>query len=506
MRLWRVLGVLTLIGAEALLYGYTYPFFSLALEKQGLATWLIGLNASLAGAGILIVGPVLPRLIDRFGIRKLVAGQFAIALLSFVAILVANHIIVWFAARFVMGACFAALWTTTEIWLNGVVDDRQRGRIIGASGTLYATCQFLGPVILGGVGVTGSLPLVVAIIPLAIGVAVALMIPPALGEAEEEENLGDTRSLKLALTLAGALVAAAFLGGIGETAMQALLPLYGLAHGVSDAQAAGLVAVFSLGEAVLVALLGWMADRYGRKFTLLTCSILATLTCAALPFAVATPFALFPVLFLAGGAISGIYTLGVILMGQDFRGQTLAYVSTGFAMAYAAGSIAGSTPVGYLIDLFGPEALPVSIAAGFLALTVFLAWPQRRAAVDTLKEGAEGSKMIAEFDGLPDIKFDLSFLFEPAPSALIPADTVEAASELPEPAVAMEYDGPLPDIQFDLSFLRPSEQPSPQPVSRELVTAAAPSRERTLEEWFRQRTLEVARYAEERDALAHAAA
>ena len=508
MRLWRVLGVLTLIGAEALLYGYTYPFFSLALEKQGLATWLIGLNASLAGAGILIVGPVLPRLIDRFGIRKLVAGQFAIALLSFVAILVANHIIVWFAARFVMGACFAALWTTTEIWLNGVVDDRQRGRIIGASGTLYATCQFLGPVILGGVGVTGSLPLVVAIIPLAIGVAVALMIPPALGEAEEEENLGDTRSLKLALTLAGALVAAAFLGGIGETAMQALLPLYGLAHGVSDAQAAGLVAVFSLGEAVLVALLGWMADRYGRKFTLLTCSILATLTCAALPFAVATPFALFPVLFLAGGAISGIYTLGVILMGQDFRGQTLAYVSTGFAMAYAAGSIAGSTPVGYLIDLFGPEALPVSIATGFLALTVFLAWPQRRAAVDTLKEGAEGSKMIAEFDGLPDIKFDLSFLFEPAPSALIPADTVEAASELPEPAVAMEYDGPLPDIQFDLSFLQPSEQPSPQPVSRELVTAAAeaPSRERTLEEWFRQRTLEVARYAEERDALAHAAA
>ncbi len=498
MRLWRVLGVLTLIGAEALLYGYTYPFFSLALEKQGLATWLIGLNASLAGAGILIVGPVLPRLIDRFGIRKLVAAQFAIALLSFVAILVANHVIVWFAARFVMGACFAALWTTTEIWLNGVVDEKQRGRIIGASGTLYAGCQFLGPLILGGVGVTGSLPLVVAIIPLAIGVAVALLIPPARGEAEEEENLGDTKSLKLALTLAGALVAAAFLGGIGETAMQALLPLYGLAHGINDAQAAGLVAVFSLGEAVLVAVLGLMADRYGRKLTLLTCSILATLTCAALPFAVATPFALFPVLFFAGGAISGIYTLGVILMGQDFRGQKLAYVSTGFAMAYAAGSIAGSTPVGYLIDVFGPEALPASIAVGFMALTIFLAWPQRRAVDGTENKDAEGSTMVAELESLPDIKFDLSFLFEAPPAALVAAEP--AADALPEPAVAMEYDGPLPDIQFDLSFLQPPAPPVAEPV------AAAPSRERTLEEWFRQRTLEVARYAEERDALAHAAA
>ena len=49
MRSWRVAGVLILIGAEALLYGFSYPFFSLALEKRELANWLIGLNASLAG-------------------------------------------------------------------------------------------------------------------------------------------------------------------------------------------------------------------------------------------------------------------------------------------------------------------------------------------------------------------------------------------------------------------------------------------------------------------------
>jgi MFS family permease len=371
MKTWRVVGVLILIGAEALLYGYSYPFFSLALEKMGLANWLIGLNASIAGAGILIVGPVLPRLIAMLGLRKLVAGLFAGSLLSFAAILLADHVAVWFAARFVMGACFAALWTTTEIWLNGVVDDRHRGRIIGASGTLYAACQFIGPLVLGGVGVTGSLPLIVAMVPLGVGIAVALSIKPMAGDAEDEEAF-DTHSLKLSLTLAGSLVAAAFLGGIGETAMQSLLPLYGLAHGLNDAQAAGLVAVFSLGEAVLVAVLGWMADRHGRRFTLLTTAIVAAVSSALIPLAVGNIFLLDPVLFLAGGAISGIYTLGVVLIGQDFRGAKLAVVSTGFAMAYSAGSIVGSTPVGYLIDLFGPEALPLSIAAGFVGLTVFL--------------------------------------------------------------------------------------------------------------------------------------
>jgi MFS family permease len=179
MRAWRILGVLILIGAEALLYGYSYPFFSLALERYGLATWLIGLNASLAGAGILIVGPALPQLIERLGLKVLVASLFGLSLASFAAMLVTDNLVVWFLSRFVMGACFAALWTTTEIWLNGVVDEKSRGRIIGASGTLYAACQFVGPMMLGAVGVDGRLPILVAMAPLALGVVVALLIRPA---------------------------------------------------------------------------------------------------------------------------------------------------------------------------------------------------------------------------------------------------------------------------------------------------------------------------------------
>jgi MFS family permease len=480
MKTWRVVGVLILIGAEALLYGYSYPFFSLALEKMGLANWLIGLNASIAGAGILIVGPILPRLIATIGLRKLVAGLFAGSLLSFAAILLADHVAVWFAARFVMGACFAALWTTTEIWLNGVVDDRHRGRIIGASGTLYAACQFLGPLVLGGVGVTGSLPLIVAMVPLAVGVAVALSIKPMVGDAEEEEAF-DTHSLRLSLTLAGSLVAAAFLGGIGETAMQSLLPLYGLAHGLNDAQAAGLVAVFSLGEAVLVAVLGWMADRHGRRFTLLTTAIVAALSSALIPLVVGNVFLLDPVLFLAGGAISGIYTLGVVLIGQDFRGAKLAVVSTGFAMAYSAGSIVGSTPVGYLIDLLGPEALPLSIAAGFVGLTLFLLFFRPR----------------SEAAGAPDPE----------------GDTIvgtEVDMEAAETAVAADPDA-LPKW-----LTRPRDGAEQAPAASEIDEVKPVDVEKTkvgdlemrndrkwqeghLEEWFRKRAAELARGRTQRE-------
>jgi MFS family permease len=381
-RTWRVAGVLLLIGIEALLFGYSYPFFSLALESKGIATWLIGLNASIAGAGILIFGPFVPWLIDRLGLRLLVAAQFALSLLSFAAIFAFDDIVVWFVARFVMGTCFAALWTTTEIWLNGVVDDKNRGRIVAASGTLYAACQFLGPLLLSGTGSTGSLPLVVAMVPLAIGVAVALSIRSAVGEVEDEdeEESGNVHTLRMSLTLAGSLIAAAFLTGIGETAMQSLLPLYGLAYGLTEASASRLVAVFSLGEAVLIVALGWFADRHGRRVTLIGCAVLAVVSTLAFPLVMNQAFLLEPVVFLAGGTVSGLYTLGIVLIGQDFRGQRLAVVSTGFAMAYSAGSVIGSTLIGVLIDLFGSEALPISVAAGFLALLVFLLRPGRKKA------------------------------------------------------------------------------------------------------------------------------
>jgi MFS family permease len=372
----RVAAILCLIGAEALLYGFTYPFFTLALDARSVPTWLIGVNASLAGAGILFVGPLLPAAIDRIGLRLLVAGQFAVSLACFAVLLFTDELLVWFVSRFIMGTCFASLWTTTEIWLNGVAPAKHRGRIIGASGTLYATCQFLGPLILGATGASGSLPIVVAILPLTVGILVALSVRSVAGEIDDDDPDGNITGLVSAMPIAGPLIAAAFLTGIGETAMQSLLPLYGLAKGYDVAGASTMVAVFSLGEAVLVAVLGYMADRWGRHVTMMLTIGVAALSTMAIPVAATSTATLLPVLFVSGGTVAGLYTLGVVLIGQDFSGQRLAIVSTGFAMSYSAGSVIGATPVAALMGAFGDEALPLGVGMLFLLLLVAV-WRRR---------------------------------------------------------------------------------------------------------------------------------
>jgi len=122
MNLWRMAGVVCLIGAEALIYGYSDPFLTQAFGKRELADWLIGLNASLAGAGIILFSPFLPRLIAEFDFRRLVASLVTISFLSFVTILLVDFIVVWSIACFIMGAGLASLWTTSEVWLNGIAD------------------------------------------------------------------------------------------------------------------------------------------------------------------------------------------------------------------------------------------------------------------------------------------------------------------------------------------------------------------------------------------------
>lgn len=368
-----ICSIMLMIGCEALLYGYSYPFFSLAMEERGYSAVVIGLNASVGNVGIFIVGPFLPRLIRGAGVSTVVFAMFSVSALCFMALIASDSIVTWFASRLVMGACFAALWTCTEYWLNGVAPESGRGRLIGFSSVVYGFFQFVGPILVGVVGVSGSIPLLVAAGPLVLGAFLALVTAAPRSTHEEDlESEGIPQGWRAMLGAAGGLMALAFAAGVGETAMQSMLPLYGLSQHLSPGEAANLVAVFSLGEAILVFLLGWLSDSFGRGRTIKFTTALAVLVLLALPAVQAGSAAGWVLLFIAGGTVSGLYALAVVFAGQELSGHNLAVAGTMLAMTYSVGSIIGTVPMGLMFDQFGPNALPLGIAAMFSALFAIL--------------------------------------------------------------------------------------------------------------------------------------
>jgi hypothetical protein len=211
-----------------------------------------------------------------------------------------------------------------------------------------------------------------------------------------------------------------------------------------------------------------MADRYGRHLTMRICVVVAAVTSALLPFSVGSAILLWPVLFFAGGTVAGIYTLGIVLIGQDFRSQKLAVISTGFAMSYSAGCIVGSAPIGYLIDVFGPEALPVSIAIGFFALTIYL-----------FTSGYERDRpeVVADVRAIPQLAYFEDGLIDEEVAAPVHLSEAQLASKW-APVYGSGNVEPRP-----VAVLPP---PEPKPVDDRY------RHEHNLEAWFRHRAIEIA--------------
>ena len=81
-------------------------------------------------------------------------------------------------------------------------------------------------------------------------------------------------------------------------------------------------------------------------------------------------------MFTFGGVEGMIYTLGVVLIGERFKGGQLAAATTAFSACWGAGTMLGPLLVGVGMDWFGNDSMVliiVAIFAVYLPLPV-VAW------------------------------------------------------------------------------------------------------------------------------------
>ena len=72
---------------------------------------------------------------------------------------------------------------------------------------------------------------------------------------------------------------------------------------------------------------------------------------------------IWPLIFVWGGICSGLYTLGLILIGHQFGSKDLAAASTMIAMAYTLGMIMGPAISGAAMDVWNPHGMLISLGS-----------------------------------------------------------------------------------------------------------------------------------------------
>jgi MFS family permease len=356
-----------------LVYGLTLPLLSLVLDAQGISKTIIGLSiVAQACAGVLIA-PFASQLIVRVGAARIMQFATLLAAATLVILGAWQDVYAWFFLRFLLGAAAAILWSASEAVINELADDNWRGRIIGVYGSAGAAGFALGPLVLLATGTAGILPFVVTA-----GLVMLASVPLfwLQNEADEGTDSGHPRLLRvfrlvpyiMLLNLTYAAAIEAFI---------AFFPLFGIHIGLGEARSLSLLTTFALGGVFWQIPLGWLADHVRRHRLLLFCIVFTMVGFAVMPELITRPLVGPAFAFSLGGIEGMIYALGVILLGQRFRGPELAAASVLFTGMWGAGTMIGPVVVGAGMDLFG-DASMAWIIAGFYLCYLPVFWLARR--------------------------------------------------------------------------------------------------------------------------------
>ncbi len=368
----RRLGLIVAIASATpagLSIGLTWPLLTLILERDGVEATMIGLNSAMSSFAVVVSAPMMPWLIGRIGTLRAMWLGIAVAVAAILLLPVFPSLEAWFALRFILGLGAAVHWVVSEAWINAVATERRRGRVMGVYVTFYAGGLAGGPLILGLTGIDGFEPFVIGAAILALG---ALPLLFARGVAPPRPRRGPVRPAAL-FAAAPTVMAVALAAGFSDSASFAFLPVYSLRSGFTQETAVVMLSVFVAGNLALQLPIGWLADRIDRRLMLIFCAGVGVAGPLALPFAFGDAWLTWPLLFVWGGTVVGLYTVGLTLLGQRFGPTEIAAANATFVTFYEIGSILGPVTAGAAMTAWEPHGLVVALAlacGAFLVLAV----------------------------------------------------------------------------------------------------------------------------------------
>lgn len=348
--------------------GMLLPLLALLLERDGIDTTWIGLNAAIGSLAVVILGPFIPRILEAVGVMRAMYGAIIAAVIIILLFPIWHGLNPWFVLRFFLGVCLAFHWVISEVWIVTLSTAKNRGLVIALYMTMLAAGFGAGPLLINVIGIDGWLPFLLSAGLVGLSAVPLLLIRGRVPDIPPPAPA----SFITAFRVAPLILAAAVLAGFTDTAQLSLLPIYGLRNGFDQDTAVLMLSVLVAGNIVLQMPLGWLSDRMDRRRLLILLSAILVVAPLVLPFVLHEGFLLWPLLVLWGGASVGIYTVALALLGDRFHATALASANAAFVAVFETGSIAGPVAVGVGMDVLGAQGFEVVLMAagmGFLILS-----------------------------------------------------------------------------------------------------------------------------------------
>jgi MFS family permease len=344
------------------------PLDAISGVTLGFTTAQIGVLGSAHFVGFFIGCWWAPRLMGTVGHARAFAAFTALGAIALMAHMLLTEAWAWSLMRVATGLCIAGCYTIIEAWLQAEVTNETRGRAMGLYRIVDMGASLVAQLLIGVLTPAAYVSYNILAI-----LCCAALLPMVVTKSPQPSTPSAPR-LRPMLAVARSPLAAAgvIVAALSSASFRMVGPIYGQGVGLALDQIAVFMAAFVAGGALAQYPIGWLADKYDRRWVLIWLSV------AAIVSSVAT------------ASLTDLDTVGVLLMATFFGLTTFPIYSVAAAHAhdfassdervelsaalmfwYATGAIAAPYLASVMMGLYGPPALFAMIAVGHAVLVVF---------------------------------------------------------------------------------------------------------------------------------------
>ena len=295
--------------------------------------------------------------------------------------------IAWVVARTLTGFCFAGLFIVVESWLNGAATEETRGQILSVYAMTGLLAGIVGQLLLPATDPAGFRPFSIVAIILAFA-----LVPIALTQAvAPTQEVGGARiSLKRLYQQSPFGVVAASLCGVTTSAFFALGPILAQRLGLDTRGVAVLMASGTLGGFLLAWPIGWLSDRFDRRFVIIAAALTATaalFTIIALVPDEPSRWILYLCAAILGGTIVPTYSVVLAHVNDSVGEGEFVAASGGLLIVQGVGATAGPVLGGLAMSAWDHGLAYTLIAAQILLAVLGVYRSIHRAAPRQMHKG-----------------------------------------------------------------------------------------------------------------------
>lgn len=358
-------GIITAILCTAMIalaWGLSSPLISQHLERMTASGITLGWLISLAAVATVLVTPFVPKLMSWFAPRSVLIACLLIGTASIPALKIFMFPEAWFLIKFIGSCAFTVVFVIAEIWINQLAPEHLRGRIMGMYGAALAGGMGIGSGLAVLTGIDGWWPFIICAVINSCSILPFLFLRRAeniVPTSKEDARFGVM--FKIMLAAPTIMICAVVFGAIEQSIIY-FLPVYDTRLGHTEHAARILLLIAAVGNALFQFPMGVLADKMNRKLLTIILMGVAFIGPLAMGLVGSNFWVLAILAFFYVGLTTALYTVGLVQLGERFKGRQLSAANAGFIVAYGIGSLIVPPVAGKMMDIYNPQGFMWTMA------------------------------------------------------------------------------------------------------------------------------------------------